>query len=40
MHTSSLKIGVLRSRKSEANSTETGISVISSKMDRVATQEW
>lgn len=33
--TSSRKMGVLRSRKSEASSTETGISVSSSKIDRV-----
>lgn len=33
--TSSLKIGVLRSKKSLANSVETGISVNSSKMARV-----
>lgn len=35
MHVSSRKIGVLRSRKSEANSTDTGISVSSSKIARV-----
>lgn len=35
MQTSSLKMGVFLSRKSEANSMETGISVNSSKMERV-----
>lgn len=35
MQTSSRKMGVFRSRKSEASSTETGISVSSSKIDRV-----
>jgi len=34
-HTSSRKMGVLRSRKSDASSTETGISVSSSKIERV-----
>lgn len=40
MHVSSLKIGVLRSRKSDASSTETGISVNSSKMARVCFLTW
>jgi hypothetical protein len=39
-HTSSRKIGVLRSKKSLASSTLTGISVSSSKIARVARHEW